>query len=312
MEIYRDLELPDDSENPVFSAVALGLFDGVHLGHRKVIETAALYRGRMKITVLTFTMEHHRPRKKSKHKDILSIDSRLKRMEQLPVDRVVVPDFDRIRSLSPAQFVQEILIDKLHAKVVCCGQDYRFGKDAAGNVELLEQLCKPAGVRVIIVPPKMDQKQPVSSTRIRSCLLEGDIPTVNRLLGYPYFVEGEVIYGKQLGRTIRCPTINQALSEQLCLPRFGVYISTTCVDGVEYPSITNIGRKPTIEGERTPLAETHVIGINRFMYGEVLRVSLYKFIRKEEKFNSIAELSHYIQKDIQTARIYFKDQKGVT
>ena len=146
-----------------------------------------------------------------------------------------------------------------------------------GDVALLQKLGEELGITVEVVSPELEDGYPVSSTRIRQCLLDGDIPKANRLLGYRYFIEGTVVYGKQLGRTMECPTINQELSPNTCIPKFGVYVSTTNIDGKEYPSITNVGKKPTIQGDRMPLAETHIIGIDRHLYGQTLRVTLYRF-----------------------------------
>lgn len=305
MEVYPNLE---QVKNAPESAVALGMFDGVHRGHRRVIEAAAAYEG-LCCAVLTFTTRHQRPAKKIHQRDILTVDGRVAMLEKLPVERVYLPDFDDLKSMPPDCFITEVLQNTLHAKAVCCGEDFRFGRNAAGNVSYLSDCCRRLGIQVTVVPPVMDEGSPVSSTRIRQALQKGDISTANRLLGYHYFVEGEVIYGRQLGRQINCPTINQALDPRICIPQFGVYVSTTHVDGVDYPSITNIGVKPTIEGERTPLAETHVIGINQMLYGRVLRVTLYQFIRKEERFDSIEELSHSIHRDIHTAKVYFSQDK---
>ncbi len=295
-------------ENAPPCAVALGMFDGVHRGHRKVIQ-AAIDQSDLETAVLTFTTTYQRPKKKLGQRDILTISGRLKVLEQLPVQTVYLPSFEQLQLFSPKRFVEDILQNTLHAKVVCCGEDFRFGRNASGDVTELKRLGALYGIKVIVVEPELDRGQPISSTRIRSSLIDGDIASVNRLLGYCYFIEGKVVYGQQLGRTIQCPTINQELDERICIPKFGVYISTTSVDGIVYPSITNIGKKPTIAGDRQPLAETHVIGIDRQMYGEILRVKLYQFIRGEERFDSIAELSHYIQRDIQTAKNYFKCPK---
>lgn len=288
------------------SAVALGMFDGVHLGHQKVIRAAAASPGELAVTVLTFTTLHARPEKKSSQKDILSLGGKLDRLETLGVEYVYVPDFDSIKNLEAQDFVSYILKDRLNAKVVCCGEDFRFGKKAAGDVDFLIKSCQSYGIEVQVISAQMDGDSPVSSTRIRRSLMEGDICSANRLLGYPYFIKGIVIYGKQIGRTIGCPTLNQEIPEGNCIPKFGVYASTTLLDGVAYPSITNIGTKPTIKGERLPLAETHVIGIDRILYGQEVTVNLYKFIRGETKFESLGELSSHIQNDIKTAKLFLK------
>lgn len=301
MKVWRN---PQEG-NALPSAVALGMFDGVHLGHQAVIGAAKNTADALQTVVLTFTTKHGRPTKKAHQKDILTAEGRLKRLETLGIDAVYMPDFEEIRSLEPEEFVRQILHDTLHAKILCCGDDFRFGKQARGDVALLQKLGRMLDMQVVVVPPKLDGGQPISSTRIRQCLLDGDIVSANRMLGYRYFIEGKVVYGRQLGRTMDCPTINQELSEHICIPKYGVYISATEVDGVLYPSITNVGKKPTIAGERQPLAETHLIGLDQNLYGRVLRVTLYDFIREEAKFESVEALFRRIHRDIETAKMYF-------
>ncbi len=304
MQIWKQLE---KIESSCPEAVALGMFDGVHRGHRKVIEAALKYRGTYQTAVLTFTTKKIRPKQKASQRDILTPQGRLSLLEKMGVDVTYIPDFEELREMEPREFVTEILCRRLRAKVVCCGEDYRFGKNAGGDVALLQKLGEELGITVEVVSPELEDGYPVSSTRIRQCLLDGDIPKANRLLGYRYFIEGTVVYGKQLGRTMECPTINQELSPNTCIPKFGVYVSTTNIDGKEYPSITNVGKKPTIQGDRMPLAETHIIGIDRHLYGQTLRVTLYRFIREEMRFESLEELSRTIHRDIRTATLYFKE-----
>lgn len=302
MRVYRDL----NTESPAGSAVALGMFDGVHLGHRRVIEAAAAHREEWAVTVLTFVARRERPDKKLFQKDIFTPEERVRRLSLLPVDMVYMPDFEEIRKLSAQEFVHQVLGEILHAKVICCGEDYRFGNHAAGNVELLKRLAKDICAKVQIVPPYLDCGEPVSSTRIRRYLSDGNIVSANRLLGTPYTIEGTVVYGKQIGRTLGCPTINQELDLYICLPKFGVYISSVLLNGEEYPSITNIGVKPTIAGERQPLAETHIIGVDQNLYGRRLTVKLHQFIRGEERFEDREQLSDSIHHDIEKARHFFK------
>lgn len=299
MKVFYDLSsLP---VRPFPTALALGMFDGVHLGHQQVIRKALSYQESCCPGVLTFAAKGIRPAKKSNQRDILTLDGRLKQFEIQGVQEVYLPQFAAIREMEAETFVREILVKKLNAKVLCCGEDFRFGKDARGDVALLKELVHPLDIVVEVVPSVEKEGSVVSSTRIRKCLQDGDVEQVNLLLGYPYFIEGEVVYGNQIGRTIDCPTINQKLSQEICLPKFGVYASQAEVHGNCYPAITNIGVKPTIEGDRTPLAETHVIGLNENLYGEQVTVFLHHFIREEMKFPSVESLSQQIQKDIQTA-----------
>lgn len=305
MRIFR--ELSDYHTKKDGTAIALGLFDGVHTGHQKVIQTAAGYQETLDVMVLTFTMMANRPDKKQGQKDILIPSERIKRMKKMDLDVIYMPDFEEIRQLSAEDFLHKILHQKLKARVLCCGDDYRFGKRAQGDIHLLKSLCRPLGIQVHIVPPVIYQNEAVSSTRIRKCLQTGEIKDANRMLGYPYSICSEVISGNRIGNTIGFPTINQALQENTCLPKFGVYVSSVRLDGEVYPAVTNVGVKPTIQGNRSPLAETHIIGIEQNLYGRTIRVKLHHFIREEQRFDSLEQLVSRIDEDAQIAKLYYAE-----
>ena len=259
MQVYRDV-----TEFGKNTAVALGLFDGVHLGHRAVIECATSQKKNGLVpAVLTFSTDHLIPRRKQGMKRILTDRLRFAYLEQLG------------------------------------GYDVRFGKDAAGDIHLLRTLCDRFGIRLLAVPVLLDEGKPVSSTRIRHCLAEGDIPVANRLLGYDYCIDFEVAHGLEIGRKIGIPTINQIYPEQFVIPRFGVYASYAIVEGKRYKSITNVGVKPTIAGERFPLAETYIIGVGAHLYGQNIKVSFKEFVRGERKFAGIDELAAEIRANIE-------------
>lgn len=162
------------------------------------------------------------------------------------------------------------------------------------------------GVEVVVVPPMMDQGQPVSSTRIRRYLKEGDIVSANRLLGYEYSYDMMVVDGLKNGRKIGIPTINQEFDPGFLIPKFGVYASKVWVDGKELLGITNIGVKPTIQGVRNPLAETYIIGFDQNLYGQKIPVSLFQYLREEQKFHDLKELSATVKKDIDRTKILMK------
>ena len=295
MQVYRDV-----TEFGKNTAVALGLFDGVHLGHRAVIECATSQKKNGLVpAVLTFSTDHLIPRRKQGMKRILTDRLRFAYLEQLGIEVVEMPAFERIQNFSPEEFVERILVKALHAKVVACGYDFRFGKDAAGDIHLLRTLCDRFGIRLLAVPVLLDEGKPVSSTCIRHCLTEGDIPAANRLLGYDYCIDFEVAHGLEIGRKIGIPTINQIYPEQFVIPRFGVYASYAIVEGKRYKSITNVGVKPTIAGERFPLAETYIIGVGAHLYGQNIKVSFKEFVRGERKFAGIDELAAEIRANIE-------------
>lgn len=287
------------------SAVALGYFDGVHIAHAAVIR--AMKEAEGIATVLTFRLGAQLPDSKAGMRPILTPEQRLERLERLGVERVVIPPFEEIAAIPAEEFFRRVLVEQLHARAVVCGFDYSFGRGAAGTPELLERLCREEGIGLTVVPPMEWEGEPVSSTRIRRLLEMGDLPGANALLGYPYYVLGPVIHGRSLGRTLGFPTLNQQLRPEQALPRFGVYNSRTEIEGIAYRSITNIGVKPTIEGERLPLAETHLLDTEGDFYGKTARVSLLEMTRPERKFGDLQELQDTVQQDIARRRALCDD-----
>lgn len=296
MEVYQSL-----SGIQVDTAIALGMFDGVHMGHRAVIDrTVAEKANGLLPVVLTFSVDRSAPRRKQGTKRILTDRIRLEYLESIGVEVVEIPAFEEIKEYSPRDFVALILVKMLRAKTIACGFNFHFGKNAEGDVELLRTLCAEYGIRLVVVPALLDGGVPVSSTRIREALLGGDIELANEMLGCPYSIDFEVAHGMEIGRAIGIPTINQIYPEPYLIPQYGVYASYTMLEGKRYRSITNVGVKPTIEGERLPLAETHIIGVDEHLYGQNVKVSFMRFLRGERKFESLDALSAEIHANIET------------
>ena len=289
------MTVPQASES---SAVALGFFDGVHIAHAEVIRRITGNSDGAVSTVLTFRSEGKGFWRKAGVKHILTEQQKLERFSALGVEKVVMPEFCRISELSPIDFFQEILVKRLHAVKLSCGFDYTFGKNASGNADMLRRLCIQAGISLEVVPSMELDGIPVSSTRIRELLLKGEIPDANRLLGYCYYITGEVVHGRSLGRTLGFPTLNQILREDQVIPKFGVYNSTAEIGGQHYKSITNIGVKPTIQGERAPLAETYLLDASGDFYGKTARVELLRMTRPEQRFDTLDELRMAVHRDI--------------
>ncbi len=287
------------------TAVAMGLFDGVHHGHRTVIrravELAEQYPG-IDPAVFTFDTASVTSKGEGGVKYIHSREMKFDIIDRLGVRYIYSPDFMNFKNLSGEEFVELVLCDKLSAKFVICGQDFRFGKGAECGVRELDKLCRKRGISVRVIPPvNEDGGQRISSTMIRELIADGKIELANSLLGSKFTLKLPVAYGRQLGRTLNFPTINQYLSKRQLAPKYGVYASVTNVMGSVYKSITNIGVKPTV-GSDAPLAETYIIGFDGGeLYGETVRVSLTAFIRSEKKFDSVEELKEQIIKDIEAA-----------
>ncbi|MCR4796720.1 MAG: bifunctional riboflavin kinase/FAD synthetase [Ruminococcus sp.] len=285
------------------TAVALGLFDGVHLGHRAVIAAAEAQRENG-LSAVVFTFEPECALRKTGGTSgyiYTRTEKEILLYEQIGVDDIVSPRFDSICGLSGEEFAEEILCKQLHAAHVCCGDDFKFGKNAACGAQELTCFGKRFGFEVEVVGAVEYGGSIVSSSRIRELLLSGDIAAANELLGSAYFISAKVTDGNHIGRTIDFPTINQDFAEGQLVPRYGVYSTFTNVGGRVLPSVTNVGVKPTIEGVRRPLAETHIIGYSGDLYGKNIDVSFNSFIRPEMKFGSLDELKAQINADIQTA-----------
>ncbi len=290
------------------TSIALGVFDGVHIGHRAVIgEAVRGAKNGLLPTVFTFQTGGEKPSHKKGQETILTADLKRKKLEELGVSVVYEIPFDTVKDDSPEYFAEQILFSRLNAKKIVCGFDFRFGKNAAGDTALLKRLCEERGIEVVVVPPMTDGGQPISSTRIRHCLQQGDIVSANRLLGYEYCYDMVVVDGLKNGRKIGIPTINQEFDPGFLIPKFGVYASKVSVGGKDLPGITNIGVKPTIQGVRSPLAETYIIGIDQNLYGQKIPVSLFHYLRAEQKFRDLDDLSATVKKDIDRAKLLMAD-----
>lgn len=298
MRVTTDIAHPRERE----TAVAVGFFDGVHLGHRAVIGSMvdAARQEHLVPTVFAFTTGGTLPDSKTGI-TLLQTEAQKERvMELLGVEEVVAPTFDAFMSLSPQQYVDGLLHTVLRAKVVVCGENYRFGSHAAGGITELKQLAAPHGIRVIIAPPVLWQATLVSSTRIRQAVKAGEAAQVEAMLGAPFAIEGIVGHGKQLGRTISSPTINLALPQGFVIPAHGVYLSQVSTPHGIFWGVTNIGNRPTVGGQDTN-CETYLLNFEGELYGKPVAVALKQYLRPEQKFPTVTALSQQIQVDIQTA-----------
>ncbi|MDO4862608.1 MAG: riboflavin biosynthesis protein RibF [Ruminococcus sp.] len=282
------------------TAVALGLFDGVHLGHRAVLRAACEQR-KNGLIPSAFTFEPGSVLRKAGGASgyIYGQRAKIRLLNECGIVRTDFPPFDTVCGLSGEEFASRILHERMNAAYVCCGSNFRFGRGALCGVDELRELGKRFGFFVNIVPDVELGGETVSSSRIRELLQSGDIPSANELLGFNYFINATVTDGNHIGRNIGFPTINQQFAEGQLVPRYGVYRTVTnVVDGVMLPSVTNVGVKPTIDGVRRPLAETHIIGYSGDLYGKNADVYFKSFIRPEMKFGSLDELKAQIAADI--------------
>lgn len=285
--------------------VALGTFDGLHIGHKKVLlSDTTEYDEKI---ALMFT-EHPLKTLSGKMPDKLITDT--KRCEILSEwgYKPEFIDFSEISKLSPEEFVDEILVEKFNATALCCGFNYRFGKGAKGDVSLLKKLCAEREIKLTVCDEVDFDGAPVSSTRIRECIQKGDIRTANKMLGRYFSYDFEVVHGDARGRTLGSPTINQFFSESFAVAEYGVYASFTLINGKKYISVTNIGVRPTIEGVSEKRSETNIVGFSGDLYGQIIEVFLVEKLRGEMAFNSLDELSARISADREKATEIIKKE----
>ncbi len=293
------------AQNTQPCSVALGYFDGVHVGHREVIKAAVSYaeKNHCLPAVFTFALS---PQNSLKGSRILSEQEKLRRLQQLGIARCFEPSFEDIRQMTPQQFVQRYLKQHCNAKAVFCGENFTFGKDKSGTIELLHTLCSENDIHLQVVPISWQGGEPVSSTRIRKLLEQGDIPTVNALLAQRYCVDSTIQHGAGNGKVWGFPTINQVFASGMLIPKHGVYITEVELqDGTRLPGATGLGTRPTVSGEGVT-CETFLPGYEGDLYGQTVRVEFCEYLKPTVKFDSVEELKEYVFSAAQAALDYFR------
>jgi riboflavin kinase/FMN adenylyltransferase len=292
------------------TVLTIGTFDGVHIGHKKIIDrlTKTAQSEGLESVVLTF-FPHPRMvlQQNSDIKLLNTIEEKQQLLAQIGLDILIIHPFDKTFSeLSAEEFVKDILIDKLHIKKIIIGYDHRFGKNRSAGIEDLIILGKKYDFEVEQIPAQEIDEVSVSSTKIRKALEEGHVTLANSYLGYNYFFNATVIQGKQLGRTIGFPTANLKVSEDYKLiPEIGVYVVEGVVEGQNLKGMMNIGFKPTVDGKNLSV-EVHFFDFNQDIYGKSIQVSVVEKIREEQKFASVEELKMQLEKDKIFALNYFQ------
>ena len=290
-----------DGNNANRTAVALGNFDGMHVGHMAVLEAAKSFESEGLMPVAVLFDEHSLKAITGKAPAMLMTVTERNRIineNGLGIETLV---FNEIRDLSPSDFVEKILVGRLGAAAVCCGYNYRFGKGASGTAQMMSEICGRLGLQCRVSGEVDVDRCAVSSTKIRGFIENGEIEKANKMLGRPFGFSSRVIDGDKRGRVLGFPTINQIIPEELAMPRFGVYQSVVTVNGEKYKGVTNVGKRPTVGTEKI-LSETHILDFDRDIYGENVDVRLIKFIRPEKKFSSFDELARQIKSDAKEVR----------
>ena len=311
MQIVRDLnsffELNKESTEAacVKSAVAIGKFDGIHIGHRALLQCIInKKKENMRAVVFTFSPS---PEEFFRGQLLPAIDTAQEKRDnfaKMGVDILIeYPLTKESAAISPQSFMEDILFNGLNAGYVVSGRDLSFGNKGAGNADMLQAFAAEKDFVYEMIDKVCIDGNEVSSTSVREAVVKGDMEKVCRMLGRRYCVGGEVVHGKALGRTIQMPTINIIPAKEKLLPPSGVYATFTLIDGREYPGVTNIGVKPTVTDEKVVGVETHLFNFGENVYGKYVVTELVSYIRAEKRFASVEDMLTQIKADC----VYAKD-----
>ena len=303
------LGIDRDNEINNFTGIGLGNFDGLHIGHMALVNTL-INESRLNgldSMIYTFTKHPENILRKKLFTPLLTTgNKKIQLLGDTALKYLFFDEFDEEYSrIKPENFVKDILLGKLKAKLAVAGFDYRFGYRGQGDVNLLKELGKAYNFKVIIIPPIKIDNEVISSTIIRENVAKGEMENVFRLLGRHYSITGDVMDGRRIGSKIGFPTANLHPEEYLVIPHKGVYITRTLMDGRFYPSITNVGMNPTFGDVVRISVETHILNFNQNIYNKSIEVFFISKIRNEIKFKSRDELVEQIHKDISKAKEYF-------
>jgi riboflavin kinase/FMN adenylyltransferase len=284
------------------SVVTIGTFDGVHVGHKKIIKRLVKIakEENLQANVLTFFPHPRMVVQKDKNIKMLNtIDEKNKLMEVEGIDHLVVKKFTKQFSrLSAQDYVSQILVDTLHVKHIIIGYDHHFGRNRTANINDLKAFGEIYGFKVTEISAQEIDEVTVSSTKIRKALLDGDIKTANAFLGYNYMLTGKVVKGKGLGKQLNYPTANINIKETYKLiPKNGVYVVKANINGATVFGMMNIGTNPTVDGKVQSI-EVHFFNFNRDIYGKILEIEILERLRDEQKFDSIESLKNQLSKDL--------------
>ena len=293
--------------------ITLGKFDGLHRGHKKLLERVVDVAGERKLTSVMFTFEvsPYTLTRDDRHRVLLTNDERCRMLEQTALDWLIECPFDkRMMRMEAEEFVRELLVKRLKASCLVIGPDFRFGHNRVGDAALLERMGREYGFSVEVLSKEMYGDREISSTLIRECIFHGEMEKAADMLGYPYFFYGKIVHGRQIGRTLGLPTTNLRADENKVLPPFGVYATRSSIGDMEFGGVTNIGVKPTVQ-EKFVGIETHLFSCNLNLYGDMQKVELMHFQRPERKFASLEELKRQIMVDGKDARSVLKKLKAL-
>ena len=297
MEIIKSL---DKIKDITHSAITIGNFDGVHKGHQVLINKTVKAAEENGIKSVVFTFENHPVNffKPGTVKNIISNEDKLEVFESMGVDVAVIVPFDQyMTTVDPTTFVEDILVDKLHAKFIIIGHDFSFAKEKMGNSKFLQSVQNKYKFDVEIVEPVMIRDKRTSSTFIRGLVSSGRVDEIKEYLGRNYKMSGEVIHSKKLGRTIGFPTANIRFDKAMLSPKIGIYASKVKIEDELYFGATNVGFNPTVNGQSLSI-ESNIINFDKEIYGNIIEVEFLEKIRDEIKFDDLDGLKKQLTKDV--------------
>jgi riboflavin kinase/FMN adenylyltransferase len=304
------IHFPDDPRPARWSqpVLALGNFDGVHRGHRKILDRLKRVAGERNATAVVMTFDPHPPRVVRPDKAPPLLMTKAQKLDALRAAGVqgtaIVRFTPELSRWDPETFVRLVMVDWLNVSEVWVGANFLFGHDRAGNFTLLRALGARYGFKAEKIDPVRYKDFVVSSTRIRRLVAEGRVDEAGALLGHQYAIDGTVVAGDARGRTIGFPTANLCTANEL-LPPHGVYATTATIGGIVRPSVTNVGVRPTVDDTGRVLVETHILGFEADLYGAPLRVGFVQRLRDERAFESLDQLKAQIAADCSRARVLF-------
>lgn len=288
--------------------LALGNFDGVHIGHVHLLNRAGEYAKKNGLDFGVFTFIDSPKFLNPGHSLLTDLQTRISMIQnRAEPDFLYLEKFENVKDFSPEKFV-EYIASEFNCVCAFSGENFCFGKSALGKADDLKRLMNEIGRDAIVVESVYDNGELISSTIIRSLLASGDVMRAERLLGKPYGFVSKVVHGAHLGHTLGFPTINQIIPKELICPKYGVYSTIVIVDGKEYAGVTNFGVKPTVSKDNTPVAETYIIDFDGDVYGKEIGVFFCKMLREEKKFSSLEELKENIAMNVKQTRVFFKEK----
>ena len=300
IEKTTEFELTEDT------AVAIGKFDGLHMGHQKLLHMVTEQKAKgLAAAVFTFEPSPAAFFSKEAQQELTTIQEKRNIFEEAGVDYLIeYPFYQEIADMEPETYIRKVLVEQLHAKCIVAGEDVSFGKKGMGNYRLLEQKSAEYGYQVIVIDKVQYQGREISSTYVRDAVKQGEMELVTKLLGQPYHVGGTIVHGRHLGTGLGMPTVNILPPPEKLLPPNGVYYSYVMMNGRIYLGITNIGTKPTVSGEAVMGVETFIYDFDQDVYGQDIQVYLLHYKRPEMRFHGIEALKKQMATDIAAGREY--------